>query len=121
MLESLCFSKHSLTPVKSAFKQDFTTNVSPPSKVCKDVKDTLTAFAHYIVCAFQPPFSHSYVFIQAAATRRVVCRAIWFELIKLLFQRVCTATTLLVLALTVNTIAAVRNLQISFCGVYKSM
>ena len=61
------------------------------------------------------PLSCRFCFFDRAATAiRVLYEASWFELIRLHFQRVRTADAiLLVFALTVNAIDAVRNLQIT--------
>ena len=111
-LESLCPVKHSLPPVQSAFKRDFHhLYISCILRHTEDAEETPTVFARYAVGVFQHPFRHSYFLVRAVTICRVVYGASWFELVRFHFQRVCTATTVVLdLSLTVNTIAAVGNL-----------
>ena len=76
----------------------FSPYVSPASLLCtQHAKDTLIVFAHHGVGGFQPPFRRFCCFIPAVTARRVEYRARWFELVRLHFQHVHTATTILIM------------------------
>lgn len=100
-----------LPPVQSAFKPDFHhLHISCIFKVRKKC-----GIYPYCICApvgvVQPPFCCFCCLILAATACRVTYKLSWFKLVRLHFQCVRTAAAiLLILALTVNAISAVRNL-----------
>ena len=100
---------------KTYSSEIFTTYISSAFlRWAKDGVEDTSCFEHHAAGGFQPPFRCSYSLIHAATTRRAVYGANWFKVVRLKFQHICTTTTaiLLILALLVNTIAAVRNPQI---------